>query len=87
MSNLAQQIREDARRRELRRRAAAMTGHGTPLDIDRGSSFPLAMPDRGAGDDRPWAMSADPCSRCATRGTLGCSHQKPFDPTRSHFHA
>ncbi|WP_156317909.1 hypothetical protein [Blastomonas sp. AAP25] len=80
MNQLAQQIQEDARRREERVAIARKFSNGTPLDVDRGGSFPLQMPDRGAGDARPYAVSADPCPRCATRGALGCAHQKPYQP-------
>lgn len=83
MNQLAQQIREQARLREARLSIARKFSHGTPLDIDRGASVPVAMPDRGPTDARPYAASPDPCPRCATRGTLGCKHQKPFTETRS----
>ena len=83
MNQLAQQIREDARRREERLSIARKFSNGTPLDVDRGASFPLQMPDLGASDVRPYAVSADPCPRCATRGTLGCAHQKPYQARSS----
>lgn len=83
MNRLAQQIRDNACRREERLLIARRFSNGTPLDVDRGASFPLQMPDRGASDPRPYAVSSDPCPRCATRGTLGCAHQKPFNPQRS----
>lgn len=83
MNQLAQQIREQARQREARLSIARRFSHGTPLDIDRGASLPVAMADRGPADARPYALSADPCGRCGTRGTLGCKHQKPFTETRS----
>lgn len=31
-------------------------------------------------DRRPFALSRESCPRCAVRGDLGCSHQRPFDP-------
>lgn len=76
MNQIAQQIREEARVREQRRAWARYTGHNHPLDLDVGGA--LIMPDRGPADTRPHATSADPCPRCATRGSLGCAHQKPF---------
>lgn len=83
MNQLAQHIREQARQREARLSIARRFSHGTPLDIERGASLPVAMPDRGPADPRPYALSPDPCARCGTRGTLGCKHQKPFTETRS----
>lgn len=83
MNQLAQQIRENARRREERLSIARKFSNGTPLDVDRGASFPMQMPDRGTSDVRPYAVSAGPCPRCATRGTLGCAHQKPYQPRSS----
>ena len=83
MNQLAQQIRDNARRREERVSIARRFSHGTPLDIDRDGSQSHAMPDRGPADTRPYAFSADPCPRCATRGTLGCAHQKPYDARNS----
>lgn len=83
MNQLAQQIREAARDRETRLAIARRFSNGTPLDISRGASMPLAMPDSGPADRRPYAMSPDPCPRCATRGTLGCQHQKPFEARSS----
>lgn len=31
------------------------------------------------GDTRPPAWSREPCRVCATRGDLGCAHQRPFE--------
>lgn len=39
---------------------------------------PLAAPVRGSNDPRPFATSREPCRICATRGDLGCKHQRPF---------
>lgn len=46
------------------------------------SSPRLAMPATGPDDPRPVALSREPCSRCQTRGDLGCPHQQPFAPYR-----
>lgn len=80
MNDLAHQIREEARTRQHRRALARYTGHNHPVDLDMGCAS--IMPDRGPTDTRPYAVSADPCPRFATRGTLGCAHQKPY-PTGS----
>lgn len=76
MNDLAHQIREEARTRQQRRAWARYTGQNHPLDLEIGGAS--IMPDRGPADTRPYAVSADPCARCATRGTLGCAHQKPY---------
>lgn len=39
---------------------------------------PISDPVRGSNDPRPFATSREPCRICATRGDLGCKHQRPF---------
>lgn len=47
-----------------------------PIPLDRPAA-PRA--DAVPGDRRPPAWDRGPCPRCATRGDLGCAHQRPFE--------
>jgi hypothetical protein len=66
-----------------RRAATRSTGSSMNIGLVLALDHPPAptMP-AVAGDPRPPAWSREPCRVCATRGDLGCAHQRPFEEDR-----
>lgn len=77
---VAEQIVEEVRvageRRAAARSIQTVSPH-TVIELARPAP-PIAA--TTPTDRRPFALSREPCPRCAVRGDLGCAHQRPFDP-------
>jgi hypothetical protein len=66
----------DGQRRVAARSTGSSMSIGLVLALDRppAPTMPTVV-----GDPRPPAWSREPCRVCATRGDLGCAHQRPFE--------
>lgn len=78
-TSIREQAFAEAELRERRFSAARKMTSAPVSDLpDIGDRAILSAPAQ-MNDDRPFALSRDPCPRCATRGDLGCAHQRPFE--------
>lgn len=67
-------------RSERRRIAGMIQNTAQPLELERPRPELRFAPKNLARlkHELPVAASREPCARCATRGDLGCRHQRPF---------